>query len=226
MEKICGIYCITNNINGKQYIGLSRDCLKRWSDHYSKSYHSNKEDEKRKPLYMAMKKYGRENFSFGILEECSLEELKEKEMYWIKKLNTYQNGYDATPGGDLPEGHVLKGEEHGMAKLNLEQVKYCRIAYAEGKKSRKVWEEYFQDIISYPGFQRMWHGKTWKEVMPEVFKNNPNPRQKITVEEIKEIKTLYKSGKSCAEIYHLFKEKISRTSINDICNERRYKDIN
>ena len=68
MKKICGIYCITNIVNGKQYVGLSKDCYKRWSDHYSKSYGSKKEDDIRKPLYQAMKKYGRENFSFMILE--------------------------------------------------------------------------------------------------------------------------------------------------------------
>ena len=77
MKKICGIYCITNIVNGKQYVGLSKDCLKRWSDHYSKAYTSKKEDDLRKPLYLAMRKYGRENFSFTILEECELELLKE-----------------------------------------------------------------------------------------------------------------------------------------------------
>lgn len=45
MDKISGIYVITNMINGKQYVGLSKDCYKRWADHYSKSYHSTKEDE-------------------------------------------------------------------------------------------------------------------------------------------------------------------------------------
>lgn len=37
---------------------------------------------------------------------------------------------------------------------------------------------------------------------------------------------MYSEGKTCAEIYHFFEEKISRTSINDICNGRRYKEIN
>ena len=85
MDKISGIYCITNNINGKQYIGLSKDCHKRWQDHYSKSYTSEREDDVKKALYRAMRKYGRENFSFQILEECPEEKLKEREIYWIKK---------------------------------------------------------------------------------------------------------------------------------------------
>lgn len=226
MDKISGIYCITNNINRKQYVGLSKDCLKRWADHYSKSYHPTKDDEIRKPLYMAMRKYGRENFSFSILEECPQEKLKEREIYWINKLDTYNSGYNATKGGDLPEGHVLCGEEHGMSKLTTEQVIFCRKAYQRGERSKDVWESKFKDIIKYSGFQNMWHGRSWKNIMPEVFNNNPNPRKKFSDEDIIKIKQLYKNGKTCAEIYHIFNKKISRTTINDICNERRYKNIN
>jgi hypothetical protein len=43
-----------------------------------------------------MRKYGRENFSFQILEECSEDKLAEREIYWINKLNTYKNGYNET----------------------------------------------------------------------------------------------------------------------------------
>lgn len=51
-----------------------------------------------------MKKYGIENFIIEKLEECSVEESSEREMFWIDKLNTYKNGYNATLGG---EGTVL-----------------------------------------------------------------------------------------------------------------------
>lgn len=48
-----------------------------------------------------MNKYGIENFSISILEECSAEESANKEIYWIGKLDTYgSNGYNATLGGD------------------------------------------------------------------------------------------------------------------------------
>ncbi len=57
MEKICGIYRIENLINHKIYIGLSKDCKKRWYDHRSKAFISKKEDDIRKPLYMAIRKW-------------------------------------------------------------------------------------------------------------------------------------------------------------------------
>ena len=100
MDKISGIYVITNNINGKQYVGLSKDCWRRWADHYSKSYNSTRIDDLNKALYLAMRKYGRENFSFRIIEQCPPEELADKEKYWIQQLDTYHNGYNASPGGD------------------------------------------------------------------------------------------------------------------------------
>lgn len=223
MDKISGIYVITNNINGKKYVGLSKNCLKRWSDHYSNSYHSKRKDDLDKALYRAMRKYGRDNFSFQVIEECDEDKLPEREIYWIAKLDTYKNGYNETPGGDIPgEKSIHKGEEHGRAKLKEEEVKQCRQWYKEGKRSKDVWEEHFKDRMSYEGFQRMWHGQTWKHVMPEVFESNPHPRRKYSEELIAQIKEMYNVKKmTCAEIYHFFNEQISRTTINDICNNRR-----
>lgn len=223
MDKISGIYCITNQINGKQYVGLSKDCLKRWHDHYSKAYTSNRKDDLEKALYMAMRKYGRENFTFQILEECQEEKLKEREIYWIKKLDSYRKGYNETYGGDnySPE-HVLKGEKHGMAKLTEKEVIQCRIWYSEGKQSKEIWEEYFNELMSYAGFQRMWHGKTWKHVMPEVFNKYHHPRHRWDETTKKEVKRLFEvEKKSCAEIYHLFNKEIPRTTIYQTCHPKK-----
>ena len=172
----------------------------------------------------AMRKYGQDNFSFAILEECEEKDLPEREQYWIKKLDTYKNGYNETPGGETAgENSIHRGEEHGMAKLTEEDVIQCRKWYSEGKASHDIWEKYYQDVISYAGFQRMWHGKNWKHVMPEVFNNNPRPKKKFSDEQIQKVKIMYnEEHKTCAEIYHYFNEEISRTTINDICNGRRY----
>ncbi len=220
-----GIYLITNKINGKGYVGLSVNIQQRWWDHRYHSIHSTKKEDVDKVLYKAIKKYGLENFELTILEECRKEELKQKEMFWINKLDTYRKGYNATLGGDSPSGDPLKGELHGMSKLTEEQVIFCREAYEKGERARVIYDTYFKGILTFPGFQRMWHGKTWKHIRPEVFKTNPNPKQRITNEVIREMKQEFENGKTCAEVFHLYKEKYSRTMINDIYHGKRYGDV-
>lgn len=64
------IYCITNNINGKKYIGKTTfNVEKRWNEHL-KDY-KRKRSEKR-ALYEAMNKYGVENFTCEKICECSI----------------------------------------------------------------------------------------------------------------------------------------------------------
>lgn len=73
-----GIYKITNVINGKVYIGQSSNVERRFSQHKS-PYEQERFSEK--PLYRAFKKYGIENFTFEILEECEISQLNEKEKF-------------------------------------------------------------------------------------------------------------------------------------------------
>ena len=94
------IYLITNNINGKQYIGKTEynDIQKRWKEH-CRDY--KKERYNKRPLYDAMNKYGIEHFNIEIIEQVSpFDNLEEREIYWINYYNTYHNGYNATKGGD------------------------------------------------------------------------------------------------------------------------------
>ena len=92
------IYCIINQINEKKYVGKSTNSIeKRWEEHCKDS--KRKRCEKR-PLYDAMQKYGNENFKIELLQECDELELNSFEMFWIEKLDTYKNGYNATLGGD------------------------------------------------------------------------------------------------------------------------------
>lgn len=97
MDVICGIYKITNKINGKPYIGQSVSINNRWSVH--------KATKDNYLIHRALQKYGRNNFSFEILEECSEQELDEKEIYYIAKYNSCiyaENGYgyNLTFGGE------------------------------------------------------------------------------------------------------------------------------
>lgn len=85
------IYKITNCVNGKIYIGLTTRTLElRWKEHCR---HNNQVIDK------AIQKYGKDNFSLEILEECSDELLDEREKYWIKYYDSFKNGYNVTAGG-------------------------------------------------------------------------------------------------------------------------------
>ena len=92
------IYKITNLVNQKVYIGKTTKTIEhRWNKHIQDSTRTNIEN---RPLYKAFKKYGIENFIIEELEECSIDELNDREVYWIEKLGSFKYGYNATKGGD------------------------------------------------------------------------------------------------------------------------------
>ncbi len=94
------IYCITNVINNKRYVGkTTTNIQERFREHCCDSQ---KERCEKRPLYDAMRKYGIENFIVECLEEIDDSKiLSEREIFWINELQTYgSNGYNATKGGD------------------------------------------------------------------------------------------------------------------------------
>ena len=172
------IYKYTNKIHNHIYIGLTNNLKRRDNDHISASKNPKNRDYNL-PFHRALRKYGRDNFDLSILEDNIPKDLlQEREIYWIKYYNAYEDKqhYNSTPGGDLPSKNTVHlGENHGMAILTLEEVKQCRLWYSEGKRSRDIYDNYFSNKLPYNSFLKMWHGITWKFVMPEVFNNNPHP---------------------------------------------------
>lgn len=91
------IYKIENKLNNKKYIGATRFSIqKRWVEHIRDS---KKRSLRHRPLYQAIYKYGLDNFNISIIEECSEQDLNDREKYWINYYNTCVNGYNATLGG-------------------------------------------------------------------------------------------------------------------------------
>lgn len=92
------IYSITNLVNQKQYIGLTRDDnpYNRWKRHIKDSKHNPKY-----PIHKAINKYGLDNFKFRILEECNDSIVEEREVHYISKYNSFYEGYNATLGGNI-----------------------------------------------------------------------------------------------------------------------------
>lgn len=111
-----GIYIITNQINGKVYIGQSQNIELRWKAHRNRPFNSNSNDYE-KPLYRAIRKYGLDNFSFQILEQCDIKDLDNREKYWIDyyKSTDVNNGYNLTKGGET--GVPIKISEEERDKI-------------------------------------------------------------------------------------------------------------
>lgn len=91
-----GIYKITNQTNDLCYIGQAVDLARRWKDH-AKCGLGIDTPQKNK-LYQAMIEDGLWNFSFEILEECSREQLNEKEHYYIQLYQSNEFGYNSNVG--------------------------------------------------------------------------------------------------------------------------------
>jgi group I intron endonuclease len=111
------IYKITNLINGKIYVGQSKDPVRRWKEHKWDAFNSNCKENS--AIHKAFLKYGLENFEFTIIGW--FEDYNEKEKYYIKELDTlFPNGYNLTEGGDEPPHYY--GEEHHNSKYTQELV--------------------------------------------------------------------------------------------------------
>lgn len=131
------IYCFTNKINGKKYIGItSRSLKERKNQHIREAYERDNYKTYNSPFKRAIRKYGIENFEEVVLEDnLTKEQAIEKEIYYIKEYKTYykylnSNGYNATIGGDLiicPKDKVLK-----IDPISLEIIEvYDSISSAE-----------------------------------------------------------------------------------------------
>lgn len=103
----CGIYKIENKLNKKVYIGQSLNIEERWKAHRVAGQNINHK-YKDYPLYKDMHQYKIENFIFSIVEECSKNELDDKEIYWIKYYDSFYNGYNQTKGGAANFAHPMR----------------------------------------------------------------------------------------------------------------------
>ncbi len=90
------IYLITNTVNGKQYVGQTRQSVRERFRWHMAAY-----ERTTTPLARAVRKYGPESFTVTVLEKCStIEQLGDAEARWIHELGTLApNGYNVRPGG-------------------------------------------------------------------------------------------------------------------------------
>lgn len=117
----CYIYFIVNKTNGQRYVGQTTNFSRRKNEHFSALQNNSHPNNK---LQSAYNKYGEESFQITKItyEDITKKELDEQEIYYIKKYNSFHNGYNLTEGGT---GGDLR------SKLDFDQ--FC-FAYFGNKK--------------------------------------------------------------------------------------------
>lgn len=120
------VYKITNIIDGKIYIGITKQgVMSRWYKHCSESKYGSTTY-----LHNAIRKYDKSNFVIEIVEtidnETDYDQLKEREIYWISYFNSNDRsiGYNLTIGGDGCFGRVLSDDTKNKISDALTGIKH------------------------------------------------------------------------------------------------------
>jgi len=197
------IYLITNNINGKLYVGqTSTNYRKRWLKHINSAYNS--------PLkgcvllYRAIRKYRKDNFTISLLEKTNKKDTNSREFFWIKTLKTQdrKNGYNLTSGGDY-----------------FTMSKSCRKKLSNKLKGRKItWKD-----KTRVGMKKRWEDPEYREKMIKAhtgkrglkYKKHKKPlRLELPISEINELYengwTIYKLTKKYNASYGSIKRRLCK----------------
>ena len=131
-----GIYQIINKVNGKSYIGSSKNIKRRKQQHFSLL---KKNKNHSKLLQRAFNKYKEENFEFIILALCDEENLFKLEQYFVDTLKPEYNiciENVAVPIG-IDKTNIIYTEEHRQIKINS-ALKRIQTDVNFGWKSKKL----------------------------------------------------------------------------------------
>jgi group I intron endonuclease len=221
------IYKTTNLINGMLYIGKkSQDCNTYLGSGFL--------------LKRAIAKYGRENFKKEIIDTANtLDELNEKEKYWISFYNTIDKsiGYNLTIGGEGGDTISMHPDKERI----IEQMRLHMLGKNTGPRPK-----YVCDAISASRLGRTWEdlmgeekakelreksSKNWKENNPMLYidfsgENNPMYGKHHTTESIDKIRNKAKGRPSPAtgkfKKYEFYKNDILIYVANGQSNAIKY----
>lgn len=133
-----GIYKIVNVLNGKSYVGSTKDFQKRWKEHFNdleKQRHSSIK------LQRSYNKHGKNVFVCEIIEEIPYEKDKilEREQYWIDTLNSKENGYNIADAsfGDCLTNHPRREEIISKMKKTIQD----KISAMSEEERKEKWSQ-------------------------------------------------------------------------------------
>ena len=167
---LCGIYFISNKVNGKRYIGSSKDIEQRFRAHRSEL---NRGVHRNVHLLNAWNKYGEESFEFSVVEECDEENRFAIEQRYLSfaeddKEKYYNISFDALFNRvSKIDVDIYEVMEYWINNGTLATKKYCYKKY---------------------GISAMTTNRRIKEIKKLTNKRPPSPKKKILNK--KQLKTL------------------------------------
>lgn len=216
-----GIYKIQNKITNKIYIGQSNNLERRKVEHFNCS-------TPKQAIDKDIQKYGKDNFTYEVIEYCSEKDLNRLEQYWIAYYDSFYDGYNNTKGGEFAFC--------GNPILTRDDVIAIRKAYAAHQRRQEVYELY-KDRISFGGFCHIWDGSRWGNIMPEVYneenkyfhaitsrQGGNNPTAKLTDEQVIELRIRYQS-ETARKIWADYKDLYTYGSFQQILDGHKYSHL-
>jgi len=197
------IYCAISPSN-KKYYGLTLNFSRR------KNGHKRCAEFKKCRFYIAIKKYGFDNFIWNIIETHENESkgnlqniLNEREKYWIEKDKTYYSefGYNMTRGGNGGDAFTNKSNE------DKERILLCKSNRFSGKNNPMYGKKVYD----------IWLEKYGKEIADEKLME----RKKRTSNSLKG-----KSHPCSNETKEKIRKKLLGHKISEICREKEMMNLN
>ena len=220
------IYKVTNKVNGKSYIGQTiREPKIRWQEHQKRDI--NKDTY----FHRALKKYGIDNFTWEIIEECNNSVLNEREIYWIKKFDTFyknEKGYNMTIGGSqvsdkrkaiiaispLQEEYLfpsITDAETTLSHLFNKNFSHISCVCSGARKSHHGWVFYYLD-------------ENGDRIIPNYSGDRPRKNRTVVATNLKtQEQTIFSSAADASRKLNIGKTNISKCLRGIWTNTKGYK---
>lgn len=219
------IYKITNTINGKIYIGQTRQVkpIERFNRHVRES-----KGPTTNYFHSAIRKYGKINFVFDIICCCkTLDDLNYMETYFIKHFNSTNKefGYNLTTGGDSTEVNLESVKK--MQEVIKKQYENGRSPWNKGLKYKATSESWNKGLMGY----KLNHGYNVSKALTGL-KKTEDHRKNLSIAAFNRfLKTKHIQSKNviCLELNIVFKSasqaaryfNTSQGCISNICRGER-----